>query len=78
MYTKQTSIISAALKPDELVKLAPYKLAFVIAKSKIPFSSCHAFVEFAKLLIPTLSYSAECLEAGIQSQEEPTISIRQF
>ena len=52
MYTKQTSIISAALKPDELVKLAPYKLAFVIAKSKMPFSSCHAFVEFARAADP--------------------------
>ena len=52
MYTKQTSIISAALEPDELVKLAPYKLAFVIAKCKMPFSSCHAFVKFARAAAP--------------------------
>ncbi len=49
MYAKQTSIITSALKPDELVKLAPYKLAFVIAKHKMPFSSCHAFLEFARI-----------------------------
>ena len=49
MYAKQTSIITSALKPDELVKLAPYKLAFVIAKHKMAFSSCHAFLEFARI-----------------------------
>ena len=52
MYSKQVSILRSAREPEELVKLAPYKLAFVIAKSKMPFSSCHAFVDFARAADP--------------------------
>ena len=32
---------------NKLVQLAPFKLAFVINKFKMPFSSCSAFLEFA-------------------------------
>ena len=43
----QQSAMAIAIKPDEMVKLAPYKLAFVISKHNMPFSSCEAFMEFA-------------------------------
>ena len=52
MHTRQKSTMIAALKPDELLKLAPYKLAFVIAKHKMPFGSCDAFLEFARVADP--------------------------
>ena len=44
-----------ALQPNELVKLAPYKLAFVLAKHKLPFSTCEAFSEFARSADPSSS-----------------------
>ena len=44
-----------ALKPNELVKLAPYKPAFVLAKHKLPFSTCEAFSEFARSADPSSS-----------------------
>ena len=44
---KQQATMVQAMEPNELVKLAPYKLAFVINKHKMSFSSCSAFVEFA-------------------------------
>ena len=44
MYAKQRSTLTAAIEHDALVKLAPYKLAFVIGKHKMPFSSCNAFL----------------------------------
>ena len=43
----QQSTMAIAMKPDQIVKLAPYKLAFVISKHKMPFSSCEAFMGFA-------------------------------
>lgn len=48
----QQSAMSAALLPDELVKLAPYKLAFVIGKRKLPFQICDALWEFASSADP--------------------------
>ena len=48
MYQKQKSTIAVALQPNPLVQIAPYKLAFVIGKHKMPFSSCDAFLEFAR------------------------------
>ena len=55
MYAKQRSTLTAAIEPDALVKLAPYKLAFVIGKHKMPFSSFNAFLEFAKCADPNSS-----------------------
>ena len=55
MYAKQRSTLTAAIEPDALIKLAPYKLAFVIGKHKMPFSSCNAFLEFAKCADPNSS-----------------------
>ena len=40
------------MEPNQLVKLAPYRLAFVINKHKMPFSSCSAFIEFASSAHP--------------------------
>ena len=45
--------MASALKPNELVKLAPYKLAFVLGKHKLPFSTCEAFTEFARSADPS-------------------------
>ena len=44
--------MASATKPNEMVKLAPYKVAFVISKHKMPFTSCEAFMEFAKSADP--------------------------
>ena len=44
--------MASATKPNDMVKLAPYKLAFVISKQKMPFSSCEAFMEFARSADP--------------------------
>ena len=43
---------SQTLNSDELTILAPYKLAFVLGKHKMPFSSCSAFLEFARFADP--------------------------
>lgn len=55
MYKKQKETMFKALEPSVLAKVAPYKLAFTIAKHKMPFSSCGAFVEFAKAADPNSS-----------------------
>ena len=48
MYARQRNSLTRALRPDQLSKLAPYKLAFVIGKHKMPFSICDAFLEFSR------------------------------
>ena len=53
MYSKQKSTMDTALEPDKLVKLAPYKLAFVLGKYKLPFSCCEKFLKFAGAADPT-------------------------
>ena len=55
MYSKQRSTLTAALEPDKLVKLAPYKLAFVLGKHKLPYSCCESFIEFARAADPSSS-----------------------
>ena len=40
------------LGPHDLIKTSPYKLAYTIAKHKMHFSSCGAFIEFAKAAYP--------------------------
>ena len=40
------------LGPQSLIQTAPYKLAYTIAKHKMPFSACDAFLEFAKAADP--------------------------
>ena len=40
------------LGPQDLIKTAPYKLAYTITKHKMPFSSCDAFIEYAKAADP--------------------------
>ena len=47
--------MASVLQPTQLVKLAPYKLAFVLAKHKLPFSTCEAFSEFARSADPSSS-----------------------
>ena len=44
---KQQATMKRAVEPQYFTKLAPFKLAFVINKHKMPFSSCQAFIEFA-------------------------------
>ena len=48
----QQAILQSALNSDELTILAPYKLALVLGKHKMPFSSCSAFLEFARCADP--------------------------
>ena len=48
----QQAVLQSALNSDELTILAPYKLAFVLGKHKMPFSSCSAFLEFARFADP--------------------------
>ena len=52
MYARQRNSLTRALQPDQLSKLAPYKLAFVIGKHKMPFSTCNAFLEFSRSADP--------------------------
>ena len=40
------------MEPNQLLKLAPFTLAFIINKHKMPFSISPAFVEFAALADP--------------------------
>ena len=40
-------MLKKATTPSKLRVIAPYKLAFTIAKHKMPFSSCEAFTAFA-------------------------------
>lgn len=51
----QRAVMASVLQPTQLVKLAPYKLAFVLAKHKLPFSTCEAFSEFARSADPSSS-----------------------
>ena len=44
---KQQATLKRAIEPQYLAKLAPYKLAFVISKHRMPFNSSQAFIEFA-------------------------------
>lgn len=55
IYSKQKSTMVKALEPNMLLKTAPFKLAFTIAKHKMPFSSCGAFLEFARAADPNSS-----------------------
>ena len=49
---KQQQTLKKALSPSELRKLASYKLAFTIARHKMPFSACEAFTSFARAADP--------------------------
>ena len=44
--------MASATKPNDMVKFSPYKLAFVISKHKMPFTSGEAFMEFARSADP--------------------------
>ena len=48
----QQSAMGSATMPNDMVKLAPYKLAFVISKHKMPFTSCDEFMEFSRSVDP--------------------------
>ena len=50
--SRQQSLMKKAMSPNEMNRLAPYKLAFTLAKNKLPFSACEAFVSFAKAADP--------------------------
>ena len=50
--SKQQSLMKKATSPNELKRLAPYKLAFVLAKYKLPFTACEAFVSFGQTADP--------------------------
>ena len=53
MATKGSqSAMASATKPNDMVKFSPYKLAFVISKHKMPFTSGEAFMEFARSADP--------------------------
>ena len=52
-FSHEKEKASASLqKPDKLTILAPYKLAFILGKHEMPFSSCSAFLEFARFADP--------------------------
>ena len=48
----QQALLESALRSENLIILARFKLAFVIGKHKMPFSSCPAFLGFAKCADP--------------------------
>ena len=49
---RQQQILKKATTQSQLHVVAPYKLAFTLAKHKMPFSSCEAFTEFARAADP--------------------------
>ena len=49
---KQQATMKCSMEPNQLLELAPYKLAFIINKHKMPLNSSTAFVEFATLADP--------------------------
>lgn len=50
--SRQQDTMRHAMEPNQLLKLAPFKLAFIINKHKMPFSTSPVFVEFAALADP--------------------------
>ena len=72
MIKNQQAVMAGALQPNELVKLAPYKLAFVIAKHKLPFSTCEAFSEFARSADPSSCvFSQMACSSGTITKKKP-------
>ena len=49
---RQQALLKKAMTPNQLRVVAPYKLAFTIAKYKMPFSSSEAFTAFARAADP--------------------------
>ena len=49
---KQQLVLRKAITPNEMRKMALYKLALTLAKHKMPFSACEAFITFAKAADP--------------------------
>ena len=49
---KQQLVLRKATTPNEMRKMALYKLALTLAKHKMPFSACEAFITFAKAADP--------------------------
>ena len=49
---KQQATMKHSMEPNQLFKLAPYKLAFIINKHKMPFNSSTTFVKFATMTDP--------------------------
>lgn len=50
--SKQKECMDKALIPNKAVAAAPYKLAFMITKHKMPFNKCEAIVDFARSADP--------------------------
>ena len=48
------------MEPNQLLKLALFKLAFIINKHKMPFSTSPAFTEFVALADPNSVIFARC------------------
>ena len=68
-----------ALNSDELTILAPYKLAFVLGKHKMPFSSCSGFLEFARFADPnSVLFFQECLLVDTQLRDAPKICTNKY
>ena len=44
--------MSVFLGPQKLIEEVPYKLAYILAQYKLPFSVCGAFMDFAKVADP--------------------------
>ena len=49
---KQQLVLRKAITPNEMRKMALYKLALTLAKHKMPFSACEAFITFNKAADP--------------------------
>ena len=49
---KQQATMKHSMEPNQLLKLAPYKPAFIINKHKMPFNSSTAFVKLVTLADP--------------------------
>ena len=78
MHLYKSQIKQSALNSDELTILAPYKLAFVLGKHKMPFSSCSAFLEFARFADPNSVVFQECLLVETQLRDAPKICTNKY
>ena len=65
--SRQQTTMRHAMEPNQLLKLAPFKLVFIINKHKMPFSTSPAFVEFAALADPNSVVFSQMPSSNVHS-----------
>ena len=65
--SRQQTTMRHAMEPNQLLKLASFKLVFIINKHKMPFSTSPAFVEFAALADPNSVLFSQMPSSNVHS-----------